>query len=95
MFTEHYDKFNDAINEHSANASAEEHESVLYHESRMYEFAKEYIRDLDSLTEREVDLCLRYMRWHITVILEYTGLNVLPDAVMYEMLDFQSSRLAA
>ena len=90
MFAKHYDRFNDAINAHGLSADRAEHESVLYHESRMYELAKEYVRRLDELTSREVDDYLRFMRHHVCAVLAYVGLSADPDPIMFEMLDVQS-----
>ena len=94
MFTKHLDQFNDAINRHGRTPDKHaEHDSVLWHEGKMYDLANEYIRDLDLLEPRQVDWYLRHMRHHVCAILAYVGLSVTPDCVMFEMLDVQSAML--
>lgn len=95
MVTIHFDKFNDAINKHSAEASAAEHESVLYHEERLYELAKEHIAYSDNYDPHTFERSIAYMLYHVNVILAYTEAEITPECVVYELLDFQSTALAA
>ena len=96
MFTKHYDQFNDAINQHGRTPDKfEEHDSLLWHEGKMYDLAKEYIEGVGDFTSYEIDYALRNIRWHVECILEYVGLSINPECVMYEMLDVQSARLGA
>ena len=92
MYTGHYDTFNDAINRHGIYATYDEHETVLYHEGKLYDLANEYIERCDDLNMSDADTYLRYMRYHIAAIQAYTYAGVSTDCVMFELLDVQSAR---
>ena len=93
MFTAHLDQFNDGINQHGRTPDKyDEHDTVLWHEDKMYDLVAEYIRNVGDFTSEEIDYALRSIRWHVEVILEYIGLDINPDCVMFEMIDVQSAR---
>ena len=94
MYTGHLDAFNDAINAHGLHASWEDHDSVLYHEGKLYDLANEYLEHADDFTMSDADRCLRYMRYHLDTINAYTYAGVSTDYVMFELLYVQSMRRA-
>lgn len=96
MVTVHLDKFNDGINAHGRKPEEyAEHDSVLWHEGKMYDLIKEYVSGVGYFSPEEMDYALRNIRWHIESILEFVGLDISSDCVMYEAIDVQSARMAA
>lgn len=87
MFLDHFNDFNEAI----SNYAGSDRDSVLYHEDNMYRFANDYLAFLDVMTSHEVDVALRYMRYHIDAIKAYTGLKLDTNCIMFEMLDTLSA----
>lgn len=95
MFTKHYEEFNDAINEHGRYATPEEHDSVLYHEGRLYDLADEHIRFSGGYSPETFERSIAYMLYHVNAILSFTGAEITPECVLFELLDVQSARFAA
>ena len=96
MVTIHADKFNDAINQHGRMPEKfDEHDSVLWHEGRMYDLIKDYVAHIGEYTSQQLELALRHIKWHVESIMAYTGLDIDSWCVTYELIDIQSARLAA
>ena len=96
MFTAHLDKFNDSINMHGRTPDTfAEHDSILYHEGKMYDLIGEYIQEIDTLASIQMDWYLRHIRHHVNAILAYLELDIDADCVMYEAIDVQGARLIA
>lgn len=91
MYTGHYDTFNEAINSHGLYASRGDHDIVLYHESKMYALADEYLERVNDLNMSDADSYLRNMLHHIDVIDSYVLAGLSTFLVMFEMLDVKST----
>lgn len=82
MFLDHYNNFNEAINNYKG-----DRDSLLWHENNLYGLAKEYLDGIDTLESNEFDWILRHMRWHVECICATIDLDTSADCVMYELLD--------